>query len=213
MLDLARPPRASTRVLEVVPDGVTNTDGELGRDLDVAVRVMGLEHVVLQRTRELAAQKAALEQTVAELRATQGMLLQAQKLDAIGQLAGGIAHEINTPMQSSGDNARFLEKAFAELLLILDAADLSHLDAPRARRLALVRERVPRARANTCAGVDSVSKVDGPRHRVHVRRGAPAARARGARRRPALRRRACGVRPAPTKLQSPEGAHPMPGGG
>jgi len=153
--DLARARHASTRVLEVVPDGVAAGNA----DLDVAIRVMGLEHVVVQRTRELAAQKAALEQTVAELRATQGMLLQAQKLEAIGQLAGGIAHEINTPMQYIGDNARFLEKAFAELMIILDAADLSHLDAARARRLALLRERVPRALANTCDGVDSVSKI------------------------------------------------------
>jgi len=62
-------------------------------------------------------------------------------------------------MQYIGDNARFLEKAFAELLIILEAADLSHLEAPRVRRLALLRERVPRALANTCDGVDSVSKI------------------------------------------------------
>ena len=153
--DLARARHASTRVLEVVADGVGTGDS----DLDVAIRMMGLEHVVVQRTRELAAQKAALELTVAELRATQDMLLQAQKLEAIGQLAAGIAHEINTPMQYIGDNARFLEKAFAELLIIVAAADLSHLDAARVRRLALLRERVPRALANTCDGVDSVSKI------------------------------------------------------
>ena len=35
-------------------------------------------------------------------------LRQAQKLEAIGQLAAGIAHEINTPVQFIGDNIRFL---------------------------------------------------------------------------------------------------------
>ncbi len=35
-------------------------------------------------------------------------LRQAQKLEAIGQLAAGIAHEINTPIQFIGDNIRFL---------------------------------------------------------------------------------------------------------
>lgn len=41
--------------------------------------------------------------------------LHTQKLEAIGQLAAGIAHEINTPIQYVGDNARFLKKSFARL--------------------------------------------------------------------------------------------------
>lgn len=38
-----------------------------------------------------------------------------QKLEAIGQLAAGIAHEINTPMQYIGDNVRFLQQAFEDI--------------------------------------------------------------------------------------------------
>jgi two-component system, NtrC family, sensor kinase len=48
------------------------------------------------------------EQAEVELRHT-------QKLEAVGGLAAGIAHEINTPIQFIGDNTRFLLNAFESL--------------------------------------------------------------------------------------------------
>lgn len=42
-------------------------------------------------------------------------LRQAQKLESVGRLASGIAHEINTPIQFVGDNARFLQESFEAL--------------------------------------------------------------------------------------------------
>jgi signal transduction histidine kinase/DNA-binding NarL/FixJ family response regulator len=49
--------------------------------------------------------------------------LQASKLASVGQLAAGIAHEINTPIQYIGDNLGFLSDAFQTLAALLDQAE------------------------------------------------------------------------------------------
>lgn len=48
-------------------------------------------------------------------------LRHAQKLEGIGQLASGIAHEINTPTQFIGDNLSFLQRAMEDLAGVFDA--------------------------------------------------------------------------------------------
>ncbi len=52
---------------------------------------------------------------VTERRVLEHQLLQAQKIEALGQLAAGIAHEINTPTQYVGDNLRFISESFTDL--------------------------------------------------------------------------------------------------
>ncbi|MDX2111454.1 MAG: PAS domain S-box protein [Verrucomicrobiota bacterium] len=50
----------------------------------------------------------------------EGQLLHAQKMESIGQLAAGIAHEINTPTQFVNDNVHFLQTSFQELRPVLE---------------------------------------------------------------------------------------------
>ncbi|WP_432738343.1 PAS domain-containing sensor histidine kinase [Maridesulfovibrio sp. FT414] len=47
----------------------------------------------------------------------------AQKLESIGQLASGIAHEINTPIQYVGDSVRFVKEAFEDTNSLLELYD------------------------------------------------------------------------------------------
>jgi PAS domain S-box-containing protein len=62
-----------------------------------------------------------MSEEVTERKVLREQLLQAQKLESVGQLAAGIAHEINTPTQYIGDNVRFLQDAFQDLKSLLSS--------------------------------------------------------------------------------------------
>lgn len=69
--------------------------------------------------RDITRQKAAEEQAVLS-----------QKLESLGQMAAGIAHEMNTPMQYIADNAQFLREAFGEIQEMLQAQERGSGEVP-----------------------------------------------------------------------------------
>ncbi len=79
-------------------------------------------------------------------------LAQANRLESIGQLAAGIAHEINTPVQFVSDNARFLADSFGELLPALRHVE-AILAGPEPEPGADAADRLGQVRA-ALAGVD-----------------------------------------------------------
>jgi len=78
-----------------------------------------LEQIVQERTEELARRNDELERTLSELNETQQQLLQSEKLASIGQLAAGVAHEINNPIGFVHSNLSNLQKFNSRLQRLL----------------------------------------------------------------------------------------------
>lgn len=134
-----------------------------------------LEAMVAERSSEIERMRNQLETEHEERERMEVELRLAQKLEAVGQLAAGIAHEINTPMQYIGDSVQFLRQAFEELLAAFEKAnqctealsiagghDKLVDEAREAADIAdheYLREQGPRAIERTLEGVERVSST------------------------------------------------------
>lgn len=66
--------------------------------------------------RQLIKEKNTLQNTLEELRETQQMLIQSEKMNAMGKLVAGVAHEINNPISYVYSNLYSIEKYVSEVL-------------------------------------------------------------------------------------------------
>ena len=89
------------------------------------MQLEGLEEQVRVRTAHLEKANEELETVLNDRDRIEVELRLSQKLQAVGQLAAGIAHEINTPIQFVGDSVGFLEKSFQALLGLLADYDMA----------------------------------------------------------------------------------------
>ncbi len=145
-----------------------DSDDELGEVLSSFNRLVAAQassHRFMEEAQQLA------EDRLRDLESAQAELVQAQKLESVGQLAAGIAHEINTPMQYIGDNTHFLKNTVTRLLAIAHAADTAtqpdatptdqqHLTQLIAKsKLPMLTQRAPQAADDALTGVENVSRI------------------------------------------------------
>lgn len=104
-----------------------------------------------------------------ERKAMERQLAYAQKLESVGQLAAGIAHEINTPIQYVGSNITFFKNVFKSLQPTLQSCDAVFRTLPPQERdklnIALPEnfeeylEEIPEAIKDALEGVERISSI------------------------------------------------------
>lgn len=135
----------------------------------------GPQHFDLRATPSGEREALCLVRDITELKHLEFQLMQSQKLESIGQLAAGIAHEINTPTQFVGDNVRFLRESFEDLMRVLTKTEeltraVQAGTAPRELAndvsaaiedadLEYLVEEIPRAIDQSLDGVSRISKI------------------------------------------------------
>ncbi|WP_223547840.1 ATP-binding protein [Pseudomonas sp. A-B-19] len=104
-----------------------------------------LEHLVDQRTAQFKQASEALQREIDERKQLEGQLVQSEKLASLGQLAAGVAHEINNPIGFISSNLGTLDGYFEQLLTMLDAyhnAEQALAGSQTALQLAHLREQI-----------------------------------------------------------------------
>jgi signal transduction histidine kinase len=93
-----------------------------------------LEELVTLRTAELTDANASLRETNHQLADAHSQLLQSERMSAIGQLAAGVAHEINNPVAFVSSNMGTLDSYLKDLLKFVDQYEQFGAELPEQAR-------------------------------------------------------------------------------
>ncbi len=136
-----------------------------------AQKMDGLEQAVLERTRAISHANALLQSEISERKQLESRLVQSEKLASLGQLAAGVAHEINNPIGFISSNFATLETYLGQLFEMLAAYEraersmgqpevAARLQGLRERiELAFLREDIPQLMRESRDGLVRVSKI------------------------------------------------------
>lgn len=112
---------ALTRSLNALAAGLE------ARDMQRALQSDILEAQVAERTRELAESNNRLQVEIVGREKTEAALHQAQKLQAVGQLAGGIAHDFNNMLATVLGNLELMERRVSQTEKEWAGADIERM--------------------------------------------------------------------------------------
>jgi PAS domain S-box-containing protein len=134
-----------------------------------------LEFVLSSFTHSDRVSHSGIVRDLTRRKTLESRLAQAQKLESVGQLAAGIAHELNTPIQFVGDNTRFLKESFhaieeilnrIEMLIEQEKSNDAFRDFAKTIQdiyleydLPFVRTEIPLAIDQTLQGADNVARI------------------------------------------------------
>jgi PAS domain S-box-containing protein len=116
-------------------DATLHAPGRHGEQLGTRQRTTGrrsggiefpLELTVSRVRRHVQTIYLAILRDISESKRLETQLAHAQRMESVGQLAAGIAHELNTPIQYVGDNIRFLHDAFRDIIALLEGYQELH---------------------------------------------------------------------------------------
>lgn len=111
--------QGQTRWFETYKTPVLSTAGMAIGTVGIAVDITDrreAEAALRQSEAKLRQQTQVLEETLQQLRQTQGQMVQSEKMSSLGQLVGGIAHEINNPVSFIYGNICYLQEYADDLM-------------------------------------------------------------------------------------------------
>ncbi len=117
--------------------------------------IVGLEDTVQKRTAALQKSNKQLKLEMQQRKELETQLVHAQKMEAVGQLASGIAHEINSPSQFANDNILFLKDATDGFIKKLNQSP----DAPDDNDIDFFKENAAEAVEQAAEGISRITTI------------------------------------------------------